>query len=82
MAWLVIGVVVTVVVQSSSTSSAIIVSMVGAKVITVKKAIPAIMGANIGTSITSTLVSLGQVVYNLYTLSKSINILKLNNFFD
>lgn len=38
---------------------------------TVKQAIPVIMGANIGTSVTSTLVSLGQVV--CITLFASVN---------
>ena len=67
---LMIGVIVTVLVQSSSTSTSIIVSMVGAGVMKVDQAIPVIMGANIGTSITSTLVSLGQVVsYRILLMS-------------
>ncbi|RNA23097.1 Sodium-dependent phosphate transport 2B [Brachionus plicatilis] len=60
-AGLVIGVIVTVVVQSSSTSTSIIVSMVSSGILKVKVAIPIIMGANIGTSVTSTLVSLTQL---------------------
>lgn len=58
---LMIGVLVTVLVQSSSTSSSIIVSMVAADFLDVRAAIPIIMGANIGTSVTNTLVSLGQM---------------------
>ncbi|XP_018015436.1 sodium-dependent phosphate transport protein 2B [Hyalella azteca] len=58
---LMIGVLVTVLVQSSSTSSSIIVSMVAADFMDVRTAIPIIMGANIGTSVTNTLVSLGQM---------------------
>ncbi|KAB7497399.1 Sodium-dependent phosphate transport protein 2A [Armadillidium nasatum] len=58
---LMIGVLVTVVVQSSSTSSSIIVSMVAANFLDVQTAIPIIMGANIGTSVTNTLVSFGQI---------------------
>ncbi|XP_064118398.1 sodium-dependent phosphate transport protein 2C-like [Macrobrachium nipponense] len=58
---LMIGVLVTVLVQSSSTSSSIIVSMVAAHFLDVKTAIPIIMGANIGTSVTNSLVSIGQV---------------------
>ncbi|KAF2358008.1 Sodium-dependent phosphate transport protein [Trinorchestia longiramus] len=58
---LMIGVLVTVLVQSSSTSSSIIVSMVAANFMDVRTAIPIIMGANIGTSVTNTLVSLGQM---------------------
>ncbi|XP_019497934.1 PREDICTED: sodium-dependent phosphate transport protein 2B, partial [Hipposideros armiger] len=59
-AGLVIGVLVTVMVQSSSTSTSIIVSMVASSLLTVRTAIPIIMGANIGTSITNTLVALMQ----------------------
>ncbi|XP_042231637.1 sodium-dependent phosphate transport protein 2A-like isoform X2 [Homarus americanus] len=58
---LMMGVLVTVLVQSSSTSSSIIVSMVSANFLDVPTAIPIIMGANIGTSVTNTLVSIGQI---------------------
>ncbi len=57
---LMVGVLVTVLVQSSSTSTSIIITMVAAELLTVEQAIPMIMGANIGTSVTSTIVSLGQ----------------------
>ena len=57
-----IGLLVTVVVQSSSTSTSIIVSMVASEIIPVRFAIPIIMGSNIGTSITSTFVALSQAV--------------------
>uniref|UniRef100_A0A8D0L9B5 Sodium-dependent phosphate transport protein 2B n=1 Tax=Sphenodon punctatus TaxID=8508 RepID=A0A8D0L9B5_SPHPU len=59
-AGLVIGVLVTVMVQSSSTSSSIIVSMVSSTLLSVRAAIPIIMGANIGTSVTNTIVALMQ----------------------
>ncbi|XP_057585462.1 sodium-dependent phosphate transport protein 2B isoform X2 [Hippopotamus amphibius kiboko] len=59
-AGLVIGVLVTVLVQSSSTSTSIVVSMVASSLLTVRAAIPIIMGANIGTSITNTIVALMQ----------------------
>lgn len=59
-AGLMIGVLVTVLVQSSSTSTSIIVSMVASNIITVKMSIPLVMGANIGTSITNTIVSMAQ----------------------
>ena len=55
-----IGVLVTVLVQSSSTSTSIIVGLVAAEV-PVRVAIPMIMGANIGTSVTNTIVSFTQV---------------------
>ncbi|KAK3595936.1 hypothetical protein CHS0354_032445 [Potamilus streckersoni] len=60
-AGLMIGVLATVLLQSSSTTTTIIVSMVAQEVLTVKLAIPIVMGANIGTSITNTIVSLGQI---------------------
>ncbi|XP_069833590.1 sodium-dependent phosphate transport protein 2B isoform X1 [Dendropsophus ebraccatus] len=59
-AGLVIGVLVTVLVQSSSTSSSIVVSMVSSGLLTVRTAIPIVMGANIGTSVTNTIVALMQ----------------------
>ncbi|RUS71301.1 hypothetical protein EGW08_020944, partial [Elysia chlorotica] len=59
-AGLMIGVLATILVQSSSTSSSIVVTMVGSNIIPVEKAVPIIMGANIGTSVTNTVVSLAQ----------------------
>ena len=56
-----IGILATSVVQSSSTTTSIVVGMVASQVITVANAIPIIMGANIGTTITNTLVALGHV---------------------
>ncbi|XP_046577052.1 sodium-dependent phosphate transport protein 2A-like [Haliotis rubra] len=55
---LMIGILATVLVQSSSTSTSIVVSMVASGVITVQNAIPIVMGANIGTSVTNTIVSM------------------------
>jgi len=57
---LIIGILVTVLVQSSSTSTSIVITMVAAGIIQVKQAIPIIMGANIGTSVTNTIVALSQ----------------------
>jgi len=57
---LMIGVLVTVLVQSSSTSTSIVVSMVGSGILTVQQAIPIIMGANIGTTVTNTIVAITQ----------------------
>ncbi|XP_060934363.1 solute carrier family 34 member 2b [Limanda limanda] len=59
-AGLVIGVLVTVMVQSSSTSSSIVVSMVSSGLLDVQFAVPIIMGANIGTSVTNTIVAMMQ----------------------
>ena len=58
-AGLMVGILATVLVQSSSTSTSIVVGLVGSGVMPVRQAIYVIMGANIGTSVTNTLVSLG-----------------------
>jgi solute carrier family 34 (sodium-dependent phosphate cotransporter) len=55
------GLLATVLVQSSSVSTATIVGMVGAGTLPVALAVPMIMGANIGTTVTSTLASLGSI---------------------
>jgi sodium-dependent phosphate cotransporter len=57
---LVIGTVATAIIQSSSTVSSIIVGLVAGGM-PVDIAIPMIMGANIGTSLTNTIVSLGHI---------------------
>ena len=56
-----IGILATSLIQSSSTTTSIVVGMVASGVITIGNAIPIIMGANIGTSVTNTLVSLGHI---------------------
>lgn len=54
-----IGLLITAMLQSSSTTTSLVVALVAADSITLQSAIPIIMGANIGTTITSTIVSLG-----------------------
>lgn len=58
---LLIGLLATSAVQSSSTTTSIAVGMVAGGALTLEGAIPIIMGANIGTSVTNTLVSMGHV---------------------
>ena len=55
------GVLATTLVQSSSTTTSITVGMVAAGALTIEGAIPVVMGANIGTSVTNTLVSMGHI---------------------
>lgn len=63
-----IGILATSLIQSSSTTTSIVVGMVAAgtfgedPIVAVTTAIPYIMGANIGTSITNTIVSMGHIV--------------------
>ncbi|WP_417616271.1 Na/Pi symporter [Oceanisphaera sp.] len=79
---LIIGVVATALIQSSSTVTSIIVGMVAGG-LPIAIAIPMIMGANIGTSLTSTLVSLGHIrdgdefkrAFSAATVHDSFNIL-------
>uniref|UniRef100_A0A3P9M846 Sodium-dependent phosphate transport protein 2A n=1 Tax=Oryzias latipes TaxID=8090 RepID=A0A3P9M846_ORYLA len=59
-AGLVVGILVTVLVQSSSTSTSIVVSLVASGLLEVKSAVPVIMGSNIGTSVTNTIVAMMQ----------------------
>ena len=56
-----IGILATTLVQSSSTTTSIIVGLVAAGALTIEGAVPIVMGANIGTSVTNTLVSLAHV---------------------
>jgi sodium-dependent phosphate cotransporter len=55
------GILVTTLVQSSSTTTSLVVALVASGTMPVSVAIPVIMGANIGTSVTNTLVSLGHL---------------------
>lgn len=55
---LLIGILITIATQSSSTTTVIVVGLVNADVLKLKNAIPIIMGANIGTTITSQLLRL------------------------
>lgn len=52
------GILATSLIQSSSTITSLVVGLVGGGVIPIAYAIPMIMGANVGTTITNTLVSL------------------------
>ncbi|CAG5079702.1 Oidioi.mRNA.OKI2018_I69.PAR.g9329.t1.cds [Oikopleura dioica] len=93
---LIIGIIVTVVVQSSSTSTSIIITMVGARILTVPQAIYMVMGCNVGTSITSTLVAFGNatqraefgraiasaVVLSMYNLLTAVVLLPLEMAFQ
>ena len=54
-----IGILSTSTIQSSSTTTSIIVGLVAAGGLSLESAIPMVMGANIGTTVTNTLVSFG-----------------------
>lgn len=56
-----IGILATSLVQSSSTVTSMVVGIVAGGGLTVAGAIPIVMGANVGTSVTNTIVSLGHI---------------------
>ncbi len=56
-----IGILATSLIQSSSSTTSIVVGMVGGGVLTVSNAIPIVMGANIGTSVTNAIVSMAHL---------------------
>jgi len=60
-AGLAVGILATVLVQSSSVTTSTIVAMVGSGTLPLAHAVPMVMGANIGTSVTNTVVSLGHI---------------------
>jgi sodium-dependent phosphate cotransporter len=56
-----IGIFVTAVAQSSSFTTSMVVTLVASGTMTVSCAIPIVMGSNIGTTVTNTLVSMGHI---------------------
>ena len=56
-----IGILATTIFQSSSTTTSLIVGMVSGGALTLTGAIPMIMGANIGTTVTNIIVSIGHI---------------------
>ena len=60
-AGLCVGVLATVLAQSSSVTTSTIVGLVGTGLLGIDDAVPMIMGANIGTTVTNTLASLGHL---------------------
>lgn len=58
---LMIGILATAVIQSSSTTTSIIVGLVATGTLSFESSIAMVMGANIGTSVTNTIVSLGHI---------------------
>ena len=61
LAALIIGFLATAIVQSSSSTTSIAVGLVAAGTIPLRLAVPIIMGANIGTTVTNTIVSIGHI---------------------
>ncbi|MFD5868425.1 Na/Pi symporter [Corynebacterium sp. NPDC060344] len=56
-----VGILATSLIQSSSTTTALVVTAVGAGAVPLEVGIPMIMGANVGTSVTGSIASLGHI---------------------
>lgn len=76
-----IGILATSLVQSSSTSTSIIVGMVAGGALSGQAAVFMIMGANIGTSITSMLVSVGHI-HRKQELERAFSVASVHCFFN
>ncbi len=93
---LMIGVLATAIVQSSSTTTSMIVALVGTGGLSFEAAVPMVMGANIGTTVTNLFVSLahisrseefkrafaGSVVHDLFNLCAVAVLLPLQAYFN
>jgi sodium-dependent phosphate cotransporter len=89
------GLLATAVVQSSSFTTSTIVTLIAAGTLNIRNAVPMIMGANIGTTVTNTLVSLSHIkkgkefekalqaatVHDFFNLLTAITFLTLEYFF-
>lgn len=75
------GMLVTAIIQSSSTTSTTIVILVAQGIVSVETAIPIVIGANIGTSVTSSIVSIGYIT-NKAEFKKAIIFATLHDFFN
>ena len=76
-----IGMLSTALVQSSSTTTSIIVGMVAAGTVSIEGAIPMVMGANIGTTVTNMLVSIGHIG-NKEEFKKAFAAATVHDFFN
>lgn len=76
-----IGLLTTAIVQSSSLVTSMIVAVVASGTLSLEGAIPMVMGANIGTTVTSTIVSLAHIV-NKKEFRKAFAVATLHDFFN
>lgn len=78
---LLIGLLATSLMQSSSTTTSIIVAMVAVGTLPFENAVPMVMGANIGTSVTSTIVALGHI-HSKNEFRHAISAATVHDFFN
>jgi sodium-dependent phosphate cotransporter len=76
-----VGLLATAIIQSSSTTTSMVVGFVGAGLLPLTHAVPVILGANIGTSVTSTIVSIGHIS-NKKEFRKAIAAATAHDFFN
>lgn len=76
-----IGLLITALIQSSSTSTTMIVAAVASGSINFTDAVPMIMGANIGTTITSTIISMGYIA-NREQFKRALSAGVVHDFFN
>ena len=76
-----IGLLLTAVIQSSSTSTSMIVALVGSGALSLSTAVPIVMGANVGTTLTSTVVSLGFIT-SRREFRKAISAATVHDFYN
>ncbi len=77
---LIIGIIITAILQSSSAVSIILISLIEAKVLTLKPAICIILGANIGTTFTVQLISLPILIYYPYMIIIGLGLIAIGIF--
>lgn len=75
------GLLITAIIQSSSTTTSMVVAVVASGSLSLSSAIPIVMGANIGTTFTSTIIALGYVTNNK-EFNKAISAGTLHDFFN
>ncbi len=76
-----IGLLTTALIQSSSTTTSITVAMVASNAISLSSGVFIVMGANIGTTITSNIVSLGFIT-NRVEFKKAVSAAVVHDFFN
>ncbi|UCE43186.1 MAG: Na/Pi symporter [Candidatus Aminicenantes bacterium] len=76
-----IGILATSIIQSSSSTTSIVVGLVAGGALNVANAIPIVMGANIGTSVTNLLVSLTQIRRDL-EFRRALSAAIVHDFFN
>ncbi|MBR0191920.1 MAG: Na/Pi symporter [Thermoguttaceae bacterium] len=76
-----LGIFLTAIMQSSSATTSIAVAMTASGTLTVEQAVPFVMGTNIGTSVTSTIVALG-CLSDRRTFSKAYSASALQDSFN